>query len=65
MDIYIVRQYSLLLQVSVRSLEDAEQEEELFHVDGSEGAVSRNSWRREQIVVRQSRQWQQYAVIIR
>ena len=49
----------------MRSLEDAEQEEELFHVDGSEGAVSRNSWRREQIVVRQSRQWRRYAVIIR
>ena len=49
----------------MRSVEEEEHEEELFHVDGSEGAVSRNSWRREQIVVTKSRQWQQYVVTIR
>ena len=49
-------------QVAMRA--STEEEEVLFHVNGSESGVSENSWRRKDIVIQKSRETEEYVITI-
>ena len=50
------------LQVSMRA--SAEEAEVLFQVNGSDAAVSKNTWRRKEILVEKSRQTEEFVITI-